>query len=267
MLFICSVKIWIHPSNRWVHRDFLFVSFDVHSVHLNASATITMHLFIFITLFNITQLARQSLLLFCILFISPSFSSPSRDQFSSAMSYLNENNFPHSMNEHSIDFDKESNFPRGNWFHFDRNVKYFHSDTRCMHQLINSHAQESISVITKYGKVTGAICYLCDLPGNKRQSSRIIKYHVLANVSLFLGIPYAKAPSKENQLRFKPPVPPDHWASIETLQYRNSCPQPVNSPYASTIVKMNEDCLYMNIFSPSVSCPLHQPPTSHWFSF
>lgn len=143
---------------------------------------------------------------------------------------------------------------RGDWFNYDRGVKYYHSDERCIHHLINSQYQETTSVITKYGTVTGAICYLCDMPGVRRPPLHAARNSVLANVTLFLGVPYAKPPTKENNLRFKDPQAPENWGSIDALEYKASCPQPVNSPYASTIVKMSEDCLYINIFSPHVSC-------------
>uniref|UniRef100_A0A915EGP1 Carboxylesterase type B domain-containing protein n=1 Tax=Ditylenchus dipsaci TaxID=166011 RepID=A0A915EGP1_9BILA len=72
---------------------------------------------------------------------------------------------------------------------------------------------------------------------------------------MFLGVPFAKPPVKE--LRFEKPVPPDNWTLKETLEYQSSC-LPLIIPERSAkflywTEKYDEDCLYLNIFSPHKS--------------
>ena len=152
-----------------------------------------------------------------------------------------------------------------NWSKYQSNIRYFHSDQRCIDDIVSSNYNEIVSVNTKYGKLTGRISYLCDMPGlnvrdrpvsfaQKYSEHTILKGKVVANVTLFLGIPYAKSPTKENNLRFKSPLPPDFWGSMDAVQFRSSCPQPIQftGPHRM-IEKVDEDCLYLNIFSPKVS--------------
>ena len=67
------------------------------------------------------------------------------------------------------------------------------------------------------------------------------------------GIPYASAPTKD--LRWKAPRPPEHsYELLETLKPANPCPQftsPTNgSEEPSSRLVGNEDCLYLNVWSP-----------------
>ena len=131
--------------------------------------------------------------------------------------------------------------------------RYFHSDPRCIEDLLYLGLEEIASVNTKYGKLTGRISYLCDFPGSI-EAPLGRRPRVMANVTLFLGVPYAKAPTKENNLRFKSPRPPDFWGSIDAAQYKASCPQPIEFTGPHRMIdRVSEDCLYINIFSPTVS--------------
>ncbi|KAK3914716.1 Esterase FE4 [Frankliniella fusca] len=95
----------------------------------------------------------------------------------------------------------------------------------------------------------------------------------------FQGIPYAKPPMGE--LRFKAPQPAEPWDGVkDTLSEGNICPQPhrvsKTSPIKSMgsmlkmivsmpgmakfmfnyIRRMNEDCLYLNVYTPRTALPL-----------
>jgi len=79
----------------------------------------------------------------------------------------------------------------------------------------------------------------------------------LANgaVDEFLGIPYAAPPV--GALRWRPPQPAASWPGIrDATQFAPHCPQ-LPSPFghAST----SEDCLFLNVFTPS-----HRPAGSHF---
>ncbi|XP_015782260.1 carboxylesterase 4A isoform X2 [Tetranychus urticae] len=63
----------------------------------------------------------------------------------------------------------------------------------------------------------------------------------------FLGIPYAKPPI--GPLRFKQPVPHPGWSGLaDAWTYKASCPQ-LDTRGVDT---GNEDCLYLNVYTPSV---------------
>lgn len=86
-----------------------------------------------------------------------------------------------------------------------------------MEDLLTHNPEEIVTVNTRYGKVTGRYSYLCDFPGVAERDRPVTHsrdfdtYHhgyrprarVRGNVTVFLGIPYAKPPTRENNLRFK----------------------------------------------------------------
>ena len=66
-------------------------------------------------------------------------------------------------------------------------------------------------------------------------------------VDRFLGIPYAAPPV--GPLRWQPPQPAARWfAPRDGTQFANHCPQPP-SPFG--IASTTEDCLFLNVFTPS----------------
>ncbi|XP_074067388.1 liver carboxylesterase 1-like isoform X2 [Macrotis lagotis] len=106
--------------------------------------------------------------------------------------------------------------------------------------------QPSMPVVdTEYGKVQGKQVRLqgFDIP-----------------VYLFLGVPFAKPPL--GPLRFSPPQPPEPWEYVKnTTTYPPLCPQDIavakelsslfclrNETFSMT---SSEDCLYLNIYTPS----------------
>jgi para-nitrobenzyl esterase len=83
---------------------------------------------------------------------------------------------------------------------------------------------ESPVASTKYGSVRG---------------------YIDKGINVFKGIPYGGDTSKR---RFMPPLPPEKWKDIrESVEYGPSCPQKSGS-----VDKMSEDCLVLNVFTPSL---------------
>lgn len=69
----------------------------------------------------------------------------------------------------------------------------------------------------------------------------------------FRGLPYAAAPI--GNLRWRPPQPPAAWDGIrDATQFAPSCPQ----PQGATVVG-NEDCLYLNVSTPTLHRDAERP--------
>lgn len=68
----------------------------------------------------------------------------------------------------------------------------------------------------------------------------------------FKGLPYAQPPVGERRWRAPEPVAP--WQGVrEATQFGAACPQPISRPgsiYASPLEKIDEDCLFLNIWAP-----------------
>ncbi|XP_054158093.1 neuroligin-2-like [Oppia nitens] len=80
------------------------------------------------------------------------------------------------------------------------------------------------------------------------------------NVTTFLGIPYARPPIREYNLRFQPPSPPTPWGSIFADRYQNSCPQYITHIGKDLGIPVtDEDCLYLNIFTPWAMSRVRDP--------
>lgn len=76
----------------------------------------------------------------------------------------------------------------------------------------------------------------------------------------FLGLPYAAPPVGE--LRFKPPQPAPRWRGLrDATQFGGTCPQPA-SPFG--IAGQNEDCLYLNVYTPVSRCHMTRLPVMVW---
>ena len=69
----------------------------------------------------------------------------------------------------------------------------------------------------------------------------------------FKGIPYAKPPLGE--LRWQAPQPPSPWSQTRmTIDFSPKCPQKNFSPTQdSAITEGEEDCLYLNVWTPALS--------------
>ncbi len=72
----------------------------------------------------------------------------------------------------------------------------------------------------------------------------------------FLGIPFASPPV--DSLRWRPPVPPDSWDEpYEALAFPPKCPQKkFDMGDTSFTLVGQEDCLYLNVWSPDTSATL-----------
>jgi para-nitrobenzyl esterase len=84
----------------------------------------------------------------------------------------------------------------------------------------------------------------------------------LANgaVDEFLGIPYAAPPV--GALRWQPPQPAAGWHGVrEATQFAPHCPQSA-SPFGQA--SMSENCLYLNVFTPSHHEPGSRNPVMVW---
>src|SRR5215472_7371570 len=69
--------------------------------------------------------------------------------------------------------------------------------------------------------------------------------------SAFLGIPYAKPPV--NDLRWKAALPVDPWQGVlDATHFGKRCAQ-VASSAAQTAASTDEDCLYLNVWTPDVN--------------
>ncbi|XP_054721378.1 carboxylesterase 5A-like [Uloborus diversus] len=83
-------------------------------------------------------------------------------------------------------------------------------------------------------------------------------------VKMFLGVPYAQAPLAS--LRFRPPVALRQTTELNATYFRPSCLQPPHLPSVVSPLlhlnraEFNEDCLFLNIYVPSVSQTLSKFP-------
>ena len=84
----------------------------------------------------------------------------------------------------------------------------------------------------------------------------------LANgaVDEFLGIPYAAPPV--GALRWQPPQPAASWSGVrDATQFAPHCPQ-VAGPFGQA--STSEDCLFLNVFTPSHQQPGSGHPVMVW---
>ncbi|VDK47467.1 unnamed protein product [Anisakis simplex] len=105
----------------------------------------------------------------------------------------------------------------------------------CFHSKSDSEVIPSRQVKTKYGLVEGR---------------RLVNEGSL-QVDAFLGIPFAKPPT--GSLRFKKPEPPDRWPGVfKAYKFGARAPQIDFIWERWTLgVGKDEDCLTLNVFSPS----------------
>ncbi|XP_037958142.1 cholinesterase [Teleopsis dalmanni] len=119
--------------------------------------------------------------------------------------------------------------------------------------------ERDVFVTTNYGQVQGFKVYMYDNPDPK---SFYRPYHstvdrLMGECSVFLGIPYALPPTFEG--RFKPPRLHRGWQMLQAVDFGPACPQPVRYTGATKgIIDMDEDCLYLNIFSPKTGAGIAQ---------
>ncbi|VDN05043.1 unnamed protein product [Thelazia callipaeda] len=97
-------------------------------------------------------------------------------------------------------------------------------------------------IMTKYGKVQGI---------------RLVNSGN-CKIDAFLGIPYAKPPI--GALRFRKPEPPEPWEGVkQTIRFGPRPPQKdLLWIELGNKVKKSEDCLYLNVFTPTWTRPKDQ---------
>nr|CAH8864158.1 unnamed protein product [Trichobilharzia regenti] len=73
-------------------------------------------------------------------------------------------------------------------------------------------------------------------------------------LQIWKGIPYARPPTRENNLRFRRPVQPAlSTEKYDATHFRSACSQPSLSPRNEEASNISEDCLYLNIYNLKVS--------------
>ena len=76
----------------------------------------------------------------------------------------------------------------------------------------------------------------------------------------FRGIPYAAPPV--GPLRWKPPQAHARWKGVlQTTQFGSSCPQSLG-PFG--VPSTNEDCLFLNVYTPTNATPGSKLPVMFW---
>src|ERR1700709_2798076 len=67
----------------------------------------------------------------------------------------------------------------------------------------------------------------------------------------FLGIPYAAPPV--GALRWMPPQPVAHWSEpLQATKFANTCAQVTELGVFAGPPNINEDCLYLNVFTTNI---------------
>ncbi|XP_017782173.1 PREDICTED: neuroligin-4, Y-linked isoform X2 [Nicrophorus vespilloides] len=116
----------------------------------------------------------------------------------------------------------------------------------------SNHNNQFVHVKTKYGNVQGFKVYLYDNPDPDSYYRPVSEHihQVTGTTTVFLGIPYALPPTGEG--RFKPPRRHKGWQILEAVDFGPACPQPsIYTGATKGIRDVNEDCLYLNIYTPS----------------
>jgi len=82
-------------------------------------------------------------------------------------------------------------------------------------------------------------------------------------VNVFLGIPYAAPPVGE--LRWQPPQPVKRWRdTLNATRYASNCPQVTSLGAFAAPTSVNEDCLYLNVFTTRSSHHRQKKPVIVW---
>ncbi|XP_076633079.1 carboxyl ester lipase-like protein Gli isoform X3 [Colletes latitarsis] len=122
----------------------------------------------------------------------------------------------------------------------------------------SKNLDRDVTVSTTYGQVQGFKVYLYDDPQAKHRPWSLPVERVTKHVNVFLGIPYALPPIREG--RFKPPRPHRGWQLLQAVDWGPACPQPSMYTGATKGIKdVDEDCLYLNVFTPYIGSGLAQP--------
>src|SRR5271166_124257 len=84
-----------------------------------------------------------------------------------------------------------------------------------------------------------------------RTESGLVRGADVAGVDSFLGLPYAAPPT--GNLRWRPPQPAASWSGVrDATQSGPSCPQATTHNPFLPPGSISEDCLYLNVYTPTV---------------
>lgn len=110
--------------------------------------------------------------------------------------------------------------------------------------------------------LTASACADGEAPRADIDSGTVIG-HVRGDVQAFLGIPYAAPPVAA--MRWRAPRPVERWdVPRRADEYGASCPQPANRMFAELAENQDEDCLYLNVWSPQDRAPTDRLPVMVW---
>ncbi|XP_065332754.1 neuroligin-like protein glit-1 isoform X2 [Cloeon dipterum] len=125
---------------------------------------------------------------------------------------------------------------------------------------INLINDRDVYVSTPFGQIQGFKVHLYDNPNplSYYRPGQSPVDRIQGNCSVFLGIPYAQPPVREG--RFKPPRAHKGWQLLQAVDFGPACPQPLNNIGATKGIRdVDEDCLYLNVYSPHTQSGLAQP--------
>uniref|UniRef100_H2ZGN3 Carboxylic ester hydrolase n=1 Tax=Ciona savignyi TaxID=51511 RepID=H2ZGN3_CIOSA len=140
-------------------------------------------------------------------------------------------------------------------------VLFFEINKISIRLVLNNIAMTTCPVVnTLYGKVQGEVDVALDIGGSK--------------VYKFAGIPFAKPPV--GPLRFEPPEAPQPWDGVKQTVKPGPIPMqdkeaneillkyiPVPKAFKGLDSDMNEDCLYLDIYTPT-TCEASGLPVMVW---
>lgn len=77
-------------------------------------------------------------------------------------------------------------------------------------------------------------------------------------IRVFKGVPFAAPPVGD--LRWRPPQPVKPWNDVRRcVEYSPACPQPADGIYSFAYRKQSEDCLTLNIWTPTLDAGAKRP--------
>ena len=130
--------------------------------------------------------------------------------------------------------------------------------------LIGSVAVIAAMVASTSIAQTGAAAARHDQRPVVQTTDGAVRGNVQDKVNVFLGIPYAAPPVGE--LRWKPPQPAVRWSGTrDASRYASSCAQVTTFGVFAGPTSVEEDCLYLNIFTTATGRAEKKKPVFVWF--
>ncbi|MBV8731200.1 MAG: carboxylesterase family protein [Acidobacteriia bacterium] len=89
-------------------------------------------------------------------------------------------------------------------------------------------------------------------------SSGKVRGVIVEDIRIFKGIPYGGSPTGKN--RFMPPAKPAKWTGVrDALDYGPTAPQPAPANRNGNGPAQGEDCLVLNVYTPSLNREVKRP--------